>query len=285
MRKLPGCGVRALRSSGLALAATPLLLGSVPDAAAAITGVCPDGSVFVVQHEAQIPCREAREVEPHEVPPLRPEYLSSPYTWNIWKDQQDPNNPYNLVDAVRRMREMQIPGATDAAPGVSSGPPGGAAARENTSPLDLGLGDEELRNLFLIVELSQEQTPVSFARDTADGRGVFRVAFAHSQAFEVRLQEAWASRGGLGGSRVLLFTGVSKQPAELHPNFTFVQGHLSYQPDPTNPRQLGVLQGRVGPLEANEVVLGYVVLPETIDLGGEMDVYWDDRRATARFGG
>jgi hypothetical protein len=259
----------------------------LPGAAGAIAGVCPDGSVFVVQHEAQIPCREAREVEPHEVPPLRPEYLSSPYTWNVWKDQQNPNNPYNLVEAVRRMREMQSAGAAEATPGVGSGPPEAALAGPPAAagPLDLGLADDELRSLFLIVELSQEQTPVSFARDTADGRGVSRVAFAHSQAFETRLRDAWASRGGLGGSRVLLFTAVSKQPAELHPNFTFVQGHLSYQPDPTNARQLGVLQGRLGALEGNEAVLGYVVLPETIDLAGDVDVYWDDRRATARFGG
>jgi hypothetical protein len=82
---------------------------------------------------------------------------------------------------------------------------------------------------------------------------------------------------------VLLFSAISKQPEEFFANFTFVQDHLTFQPDATSARQLGILQGRLGPLEANELVLGYVVLPEQMDLSSELDIYWNDRLVTSRF--
>ena len=275
-----------------ALGALALTAGSSsPRAGAeAVTGICPDGSIYIVQHAAQIPCRNSKQVEPHEVPPMRPQYLPTPYTWKVWQQAQDPNNPYNLIDAARQVEELGArSAASDAAPEggalpqVSAAPPGLPAPSLPSAPLDLGLDEEELRQLFLIVELSQEHTPASFARNTADGRGVLRLALARSGAFEEQLREAWASRGGLGGSGVLVFTARAQRPADFHANFTFVQGHLSYQPDPANPRQIGVLQGRLGRLEGDEVVLGYVVLPESIDPAADVDIYWNDRLTTARF--
>ena len=140
-----------------------------------------------------------------------------------------------------------------------------------------------MRDLFRIVQLSQEYAPAAFARETADGRGIFEVSVAHSAAFEKRIRDAWASRGGLAGGRVLIFTALSKQPEEFFANFTFVQGHLTFQPEATSARQLGILQGRLGSLQANELVLGYVVLPAEIDLSTELDIYWNDRRISARF--
>ena len=112
---------------------------------------------------------------------------------------------------------------------------------------------------------------------------MIRLSLAHSTAFEARLAGAWSSRGGLGSSKVLLFTAVSKQPETFHPNLTFVQDHLTFQPDAENPRQLGILQGRLGALEADEVVLGYVVLPESLRSRRPFDVYWDDRRIAVQF--
>jgi hypothetical protein len=276
-----------------------------PSAALALTGICPDGSVFIVQHESQVPCKAAKEVEPGEVPPLRPQYLPNPYTWHVYNEVQDPNNPYNLIDSVRDIRALHGPGAapgsatpeeslpgaggawdegaSSGAPAVSAPPPQLAARHAPVGPLDLGLADQELRDLYQIVELSQEQTPAAFERKTADGRGVMRLALAHSLAFEQRLQQAWQSRGGLGTSSVVLFSAGSKQADAFHPNLTFVQAHLTFQPDPANPRQLGVLQGRLGELEAGEIVLGYVILPEGIRADAPLDVYWDDRRLAVQF--
>jgi hypothetical protein len=292
---------RALRRAALLQ-----LLLPASAALATVTGICPDGSVFVAPDHAQVPCAGAKEVDPLEVPPLKPQYLTSPYTWQVYHEQQDPNNPYNLIDSVREIRALRergsagdaasgaplegAPGATsapwdDGGAGAGAAPLGGAqlASRGAVLPLDLGIGDQELRDLYQIVELSQEATPASFERRSADGARALRLAFAHSPAFEARLHEAWRTRGGIGASQVLLFTAVAPQPDAFYPNLTFVQGHLTFSPDPADARQLGILEGRLGPLEPNEVVLGYVILPETVRLEEPLDLYWDDRRIAVAF--
>jgi len=279
-----------LRCFPLVLTLLALALPTAGAAQTVITGLCPDGSVFIVQTKRAIPCRNAKLVDPEEVPPLRPEYLPTPYTWQVYNETRNPNNPYNMIDAARQIRAMHQStgdGASTTPPAVSSGPQAGEGVETTPSaavaPLDLGLKDQELRDLFRIVQLSQEYTPASVARETADGRGIFEVSLAHSAAFEDRLRDAWASRGGLAGGRVLLFTALSKQPEEFFANFTFVQHHLTFQPDSASARQLGILQGRLGSLQANELVLGYAVLPAQIDLSNDLDIYWNDRRVTARF--
>ena len=50
--------------------------GFAQDALASITGVCPDGSIFIVQSPSTIPCRNSESVDPSHVPRLRPEYLA-----------------------------------------------------------------------------------------------------------------------------------------------------------------------------------------------------------------
>ena len=49
--------------------------GFAQGALASITGVCPDGSIYIVQHPESIPCRDSKAVDPSDVPPLKPEYL------------------------------------------------------------------------------------------------------------------------------------------------------------------------------------------------------------------
>ncbi len=284
-------------SRPLALGLGLLLFSSfspVGAAARSITGVCPDGSLYIVQQASQVPCPDSKQVNPHDVPPMRPEYRPRPYTWDVWNQTSDPNNPYNLIDSAREVREFQraLPGA-DAGPTqgqVAPGQPGGGAPAVSAAPpgpvgpLDLGLSDQEMRDLFKIVEISQEHAPAHVARRTADGKGVFEVSFAHSAAFEGMLRRLWSSRGGLGQGPVVLFTAQSKRPESFYANFTVLQGHLSYQPNAEDARQLGILQGRLGDLEGGEFVLGYVVLPEAIELADEVDFYWNDRRISTRLG-
>lgn len=272
----------------LVFAAVPMF--SLP--AAALTGVCPDGSVFIAPDGNPPPCSRAKEVEPHEVPPLRPAYLPHPYTWQVYNELQSQNNPYNLIDSARDIRALHDEGAADGAastqaalhPDPSTGAPSPVSAGPRpVGPIDLGLADDELRDLYQLVELSQELTPAAFQRSTADGRGVFRVALARSTSVEDRLTTAWQTRGGIGSGDVLVFTAVSMQAEPFHANLTFVQEHLTFQPTSDDPRQLGVLQGHLGELEADEVVLGYVILPEAMDSGEAMDVYWNDRRISVAF--
>jgi hypothetical protein len=267
----------------------PLLVAvaCAPAAAhASLTGICPDGSIYIVQEARQIPCANAKPVTSDEVPPIRPHYLPMPYTWKVWNERNDPNNPYNAIDAARQVRGLEAP---PPGPGVGAPPhPEAAAAAppprpHAAEPLSLGLSAEELRDLFQIVELSQERAPARLARETATGQGVFEVSFARSAAFEAMLHDAFAARGGLPTGGVLLFAARSVAPEQFYASFTFLQEHLSYQPDATDPRQLGVLQGQLGALTAGEVVLGYVSLPPNFDPARELDIYWDDRHTTVVF--
>ena len=84
-------------------------------------------------------------------------------------------------------------------------------------------------------------------------------------------------------SRGFLFAARSVAPEEFYASFTFLQEHLTYQPDATDARQLGVLQGRLGALAAGEVVLGYISLPPNFDPAADLDIYWDDRHTTVQF--
>lgn len=276
-----------MRNSGLWLARFTLLCATATAASAgSVTGVCPDGSIYIVQHASQIPCKRSKQVEPGDVPPVRPDYLPKPYTWKIWAEQNDPNNPYNVVDQANQVRAMSGAGNAGAAPGAAASSalaPAEAAPARNVEPLDLGLGEQDLADLFAIVELSQERAPARFERETAGGEGVSKVAFARSRAFEERLLAAWRARGGLAGDQILLFTARSNRPQEFWPNFTFVQQHISFQPDASSDRQLGVLQGHLGQLAEGEVVLGYIVMPKSVDLAAQLEIYWDDRHTSARF--
>ncbi len=291
----------SLRAVALSASVQSLLLAlgmsfSPASEAGSITGVCPDGSVFVVRNPASIPCRQARRVEPHEVPPMRPENLPRSYLWDVYREKQNENNPYNLVDRAEKVRqglgkggpapshEATQPGAEPetgagaALPEVASAPPNRAAAVPSApAKPQLDLTDGELRDLFYLVELSQEQVPATFATQ-ANGAEALRVSFAHSQAFETRVKSATSVDG-----RVVLWSVQPRQRDRFHPNFTFVQGQTSFHPQAADPRHFGVLVGRIGAVDKDDLVLGYAVLPGTIDLARPVDLYWDDRRLAVTF--
>ncbi len=252
-----------------------LIAFGVATPAYALAGVCPDGSVFIVQRASQIPCTGAKQVEPSKIPPLRPENLPRPYLWEVYREKADVGrNPYHLLERADEVRrgETARPGDALGAPVASAPPPMARVDRVR----DLGLSEGEVRDLFMVVELSQQRSPVHLV-DGDPGRERLRVSFAHSRAIADR-----AVQGGLvsagGSSRVLLFSAVAAHSAEFHPNFTLVQGRLAFQPDATDTRQLGFLRGEIGPQQPDAVVLGYVVLPDGFDLSRPLDLYWNDRR-------
>src|SRR5262245_14423514 len=115
-----------LRGSLLASLPTALALGLVaaaPLRAGSITGVCPDGSMFVVQQASSIPCRDAKLVQPHEVPPMRPEFLPRPYGWDVFQRETNPNNPYNQVITRGAPPETSPAPQASPTPQVSAAPP------------------------------------------------------------------------------------------------------------------------------------------------------------------
>jgi hypothetical protein len=258
-----------------------------PAAAASITGVCPDGSIFVVQRAEVIPCRGAKRIDADEVPPMRPEYLPRPYTWQVYNEEANPNNAYNLVDQARQVRALRDGKLPPISAGEQPQAQRDTASRSQASterkerpaagPLDLGLSEGELRDLYFIIELSQQSAPAAFAKDSARGDELLVVSLANSPAFEERFAEAWRKHGKPLGP-VLLFSAIARAEEPFFANFTFSQGPLAFQPRVDDPMQFGVLQGRLGPMPRNTAVLGYVVLPDTLDPEAPMDIYWNDRR-------
>jgi hypothetical protein len=275
-------------------------------AEASITGVCPDGSIYIVPRAELIPCRDSKQVDPNEVPPLKSEMLPRPYGWEVFNRRNDPNNPYNLIDVGRAVRgEAPTPpqasvaptteiqpgaefepdrpeapqqfGAAPPLPPVSAGPPAGAGV----GSLDLGLESEEVRDLALIVQYSQQRAPATLVRgEDGDPPGLV-VRLAQSRSFESRLRDAALRAGSAVRGPVVLFSAFAGNDEAFYANLTFVQGHMAFHPDRGQPGELGLIEGRLGPLSADESVLGYVVLPEHMDLSQPMDIYWNDRQVTA----
>jgi hypothetical protein len=254
--------------------------------------VCPDGSIFIVQRPEAIPCANAKQVDPGDVPPLKPELLPRPYAWEVFNQQQNPNNPYNLIDAARQVRETRAMEAAATAPGESAASTGAArddreeraaAASRPASPLP-AVGERphatRLRSRTerrgarsgLIVELTAcvrdlrsrrwRRAPTPGARGAVDG---FRGASTHGASEAATSRASHVSRPARGAR-------------SFHPNFTFVQGHQAFHPDPSDPTQLGVIRGDLGDLAPEAVVLGYVVLPDQVELAKPLDIYWDDRQ-------
>jgi len=275
-------------------AAFAALLLAAP-AAAAISGVCPDGSIFIVQSAESIPCREAKRVDPQDLPPLQPELLPRPYGWERFNRLADPNNPYNLVDtppspgfaagAPPRPAVAPPMPAPEAAPQPAiSAAPTQVAALAPLAParaLDLALTPGDVADLDQIVALSQSFAPAAVARYGSDGERTAQLELARSAGFEDRVHALLAAQGAAAPGPVVLFRAEARTAGAIHGNLTFVQGHVAFHPDPAKPDQLGVLDGALGDLAAGQHVLGYAVLPAHLDPTAPLDIYWDDRRTTA----
>jgi len=272
-------------------------LAAAGNAAAGITGVCPDGSIYIVQRAELIPCRDSKRVEPDEVPPLKPEMLPRPYGWEVFHQRNDPNNPYNLVDTGRAVRGGSAPEAT-----APQGPPVEVAGPTPTPPpvttahapqalppvssppargMDLALASDEIRDLAAIVAMSQQHAPATLARGGEPGAPELVVRIAESRAFDARLRDA-ARRAGIGiPGPVVLFTADAERSVPFYANLTFVQGHMAFHPDAARSEEFGVIDGRLGNLEPGAPILGYVVLPEWVVLEEPLDIYWNDHQLTA----
>ena len=253
--------------------------------------MCPDGSIFIVQSPDAIPCREAKRVDPQDLPPLQPELLPRPYGWERFNRLADPNNPYNLVESrgaarcrLRPHRRRPLPRRPPAPLGCrprrrprwsrSRRPRMRARSTSRSLARDVADLDE-------IVALSQSVAPAVVSRYSASGERSALLQLARSAGFEQRVHAALATQGGGQRGPVVLFRAEARAAGAIHGNFTFVQGHVAFHPDPANPDQFGVIDGALGELGAGQRVLGYAVLPAHLDPSAPVDIYWDDRRTTA----
>jgi hypothetical protein len=274
------------------------LLGAfahVAPVAAAISGVCPDGSIFIVQSADAIPCREAKRVDPIDLPPLQPELLPRPYGWERFNRLADPNNPYNLVESGRSgvaappattPGPFEAPATAPVAPALPPTPQMAATAPPVPAPappraLALALAPRDVADLDEIVALSQSVAPATLSRYGPDGERTAVLQLARSGGFEQRVHASLAAQGRTASGPVVLFRAEARTAGPVHGNLTFVQGHVAFHPDPQNPEQFGVIDGALGELAPGQRVLGYAVLPAHLDAKAPLDIYWDDRRISA----
>jgi hypothetical protein len=143
-------------------------------------------------------------------------------------------------------------------------------------PVSIRVSDKEIDDLIQIVQLTQQRAPASLVIES-DGAPSLELRLAHSRGFESRARETFGAVSG----PVLLFTAEAKAPIAFHPNFTFAQGHTAFHADADDPKQFGMLEGQPGQQEPGSTLLGYVVLPSSVDLAQPMDVYWNDHRLAA----
>ncbi|MEX2207287.1 MAG: hypothetical protein WEF50_13750 [Myxococcota bacterium] len=264
----------------LALAAWPAAADST------LSGVCPDGSFFVVQSRSSVPCANPRFADAADLPPLRPHLLPRPYTWYVDQETRNPNNPYNLVEAAEKIRAARLgpkPGSESAQTAPEPPPARNATVSKlPTTPEPpapgaplIQLADDELRDLVRLIGLRQSDSPAQLAVADARGDARLRIQLAYSAAFE---SFALATLGrDPAANHVIVFASLAESDTEFQPNFFAVQGGRTFRPDPTSPSELGFLLGEPGKLPAGELAVGYLVVPSTFDPHAAMELFWNDR--------
>jgi hypothetical protein len=139
------------------------------------------------------------------------------------------------------------------------------------------MDDTEAQDLAMIVDLRQQNAP-ALIRD----RGFqARLQIARSAAFEARMLAHLGALGVASDGRVVLFTADGEADGAFYGNLTFVQGGIAFHPDRSDASQLGVIRGQLGAIPDGSRVLGYVVLPDHLDLSVPIDIYWNDLMVTA----
>jgi len=260
------------------------------------SGVCPDGSFFIVQSRGSIPCANPQLADPSDLPPVRPYLLPRPYTWYVDQEARNPNNPYNLLETAKRIREARAgvtPEGAGAAPapvagqGPTTQPPQGGTGFAPSGPPSqsfaeapaVSLADDELRDLVRLITLRQDASPATLRVDDVHGSHTLDIELAYSGAFEAfalaTLQLDPAAH------RVLVWSAQAERAADFHPNFFVVQSGRTYRPEPQNPAELAFLLGAPGKLPAGEMAVGYLVMPAGFDPANPLELFWNDRSVAA----
>lgn len=278
------------RRLALAVGALCALLAPNAHADTTLSGVCPDGSFFVVQSRESVPCDNPHFAPPDQLPPVRPYLLPRPYTWYVDQEARNANNPYNLVETARQIREArqgihQPAGSSSAAaqPGQSAAtatrnpPTQMQAPAPSAAPL-VALADDELRDLVRLIALRQQDTPAQIELK-AQGQTQLKIALAYSGSFEAYALKALGRDAST--SRVLVWSAQALRAAPFRPNFFVVQSGRTFRPDPQNPAELAYLLGGPGEIPAGEMAVGYLVVPASFDPAHELELFWNDRSVAA----
>jgi hypothetical protein len=279
------------RYSAILVSCLFALAGPLAAADSTLSGVCPDGSFFIVQSRGAVPCTHPRFVDAADMPPLRPHLLPRPYAWYVDQETRNPNNPYNLVDAAEKIRAARLgpnPGSEEekAAPQTAQPSPAPAAnvaarslapttAPQSAAPAALQIADDDLRDLVRLIGLRQTDSPAQLSISNARGNAKLRIQLAYSASFE---SFALATLGrDPAANHVIVFAALAEEDTDFQPNFFVVQSGRTFRPDPTSPSELGFLLGHAGNLPTGELAVGYAVVPASFDPHAAMELFWNDR--------
>jgi hypothetical protein len=269
------------RRLALSVGALCALLAPTAHADPTLSGVCPDGSFFIVQSRESVPCANPHFAEPDQLPPVRPYLLPRPYTWYVDQEARNPNNPYNLVETARQIREARQ-GIQQPA-GQPAGQPAPTETRNRSSQMPapqptaeplVSLGDDDLRDLVRLIALRQQESPAQI-EIKAQGQAQLRIALAYSGSFEA--YALGALHRDASANRVLVWSASALRAAPFRPNFFVVQSGRTFRPDPQNPAEIAYLLGGPGEIPAGEMAVGYIVVPATFDPAQQLEVFWNDR--------
>jgi hypothetical protein len=271
-------------------AATALALGAHADTT--LSGVCPDGSFFIVQSRASVPCANPRFADPSELPPVRPYLLPRPYTWYVDQEARSANNPYNLLETAQKIRaaragvaesaaQAQAPATAPqaAAPQTRGAPVAAQAARAPQAAPLVSLADDELRDLVRLIALRQEAAPATLDLEDVHGKRTLKIEIAYSASFEGYALQSLSREPA--ANRVLVWSAQAERDTDFHANFFVVQNGRTFRPDPQNAFEEGFLLGAPGRLPEGEMAVGYLVMPATFDPKAPLEVFWNDRSVEA----
>lgn len=233
-------------------------------ARAGVVAVCADGSIILAKKWGDVNCAGAVEVAPADVPPIGSGIRPRSIAWaNFLREQE----------AMRRATPP-YPAAMDrrtraSADHIPSRP------HRSVEP-SLSLTRAEHRDLALLVDLSQRHSPAILTHRQAGGDSVAVLQLAHSRAFEARLHARQRAAGSLSSGPVLAFSLELPIGSSAIPPLSFVQGGRDFQPNTSDPREFGWIEGGAGEVVAGDRRLGYVALPESFELSRRVAVLWGD---------
>ncbi|HTO52704.1 MAG TPA: hypothetical protein VMR50_04890 [Myxococcota bacterium] len=266
-------------------------LATAARADTSLSGVCPDGSFFVVQSREAVPCANPHFAAPDQLPPVRPYLLPKPYTWYVDQEARNQNSAYNLVETAQKIRDARagIPESASAsgggpghataasapAPALGAAPPAPVQSHVPARAPAVTLADDELRDLVRLIALRQEAAPATFDLEDAHGKHTLKIEVAYSAAFEGYALQSLARDPS--SSHVLVWSAQAIRDTDFHPNFFVVQNGRTFRPDPQGAGEIGFLLGEIGALPSGEMAVGYLVMPASFDPGKSLEVFWNDR--------
>ena len=137
------------------------------------------------------------------------------------------------------------------------------------------LSSEERRDLALLVDLSQRDTP-AIVGYTNSGYTTAVLQIAHSRAFEAQLRARQRAAENFPSGPVLVFTLEPANADLVATHLSFSQRGRGFRPGTGDPRELGWIDDDDARIRSNNRRLGYIILPRFFEVSRPLVVFWGD---------